>query len=560
MSKSSQVNVYPKIKRRKATVEPSKLFQLPEYILRVLFESYLGVKDLSRLYDALKNEADRRVFLSVIRECVMGRYHYSELDPIDEKCLTWLKEVGLTRFVGVHFKVNDISSFLEHPLQSRYIRRLIIEYSENEYIRFFGMDTDKLQRLLLSAFTTMKNLQEFTFIGSFIEMSEVLNVMTQYCTKLIALQFINNSNEFYSHYGTGLYNFTSSCHTLKELRIDDLHISEDRLGMLLANCPVLESFQFYGCQLTESMLRIIGTNAPRLLILACNCTSAGITALSEGCRELRSLWMRFPGSSAEDLSAAVRALAKNCLKLRYLNWHQYLGNNFVTGDPLAGLEEPFAELRCLSFSGVKISDEALASFGRACGQLRTLDLSTFTLELDRGLVEIAERCTRLNSLTMFVRSVSAAALRAIAITCHQLKEVKFTCFEVTEDSGDAFALMGTQWPLLELLSVDSVKYPIGDVYISNVAKNCPRLHTIEWYEGQNESLTSDSFRAMATHCRNLKEIWMLEAPPNSYEHIIEIYRRNTKLVRVPDFFSDKKQAKLFESEIRNIIAARNQRS
>lgn len=543
----------------------ASLFTLHESILQIIFEDFLCLKDLSRLDIAMTNHTDRQAFLSLLDKCVLGRNGIDMNQyKITKVCLNWLQIRGLTKFACAYLQMRNITSFLSSPLEFQDMRRLTIDYNDenHDYYRKVGPTRKNLINLFHDMFASMHNLNEFSFTGSFLDVDIILNQIALYCPKLskLSLRISIASSLFFS----SLLNLTSRCHGIKELTLTvrkmDSYNSTDKIDMLLANCPLLEKLEVDAYWLSEIYVQIIGNRCPNLTHLSCacfDCSDTDLIVLFKGCPRLISLSLYCYGEALGHFSAGLRAVGLNCPRLESLELSkesvQFVeehADGTIVGDALVHLAQSCSNLMHVKLRTVDISDEDLIGFGRACPQLRSFSITSNGQHiLDKCIIEIAENCKHLTKFCLNQCDLSDRAWEAIFIDCLQIKEVELGMYD-NRKTIEIWDLMGTHWPVLESLHIKGGK--LRDSNIANVAKNCSRLRNLLLEDCKG--LSDFDIQSLGTYCKNLEKL-ILEFNNTSIisnittEQLVQIYRNNPKLTYYSGFSAARK-------EIKAIIAAR----
>ncbi|CAB4000465.1 AMN1 homolog [Paramuricea clavata] len=168
--------------------------------------------------------------------------------------------------------------------------------------------------------------------------------------------------------------------------------------------PKMRSLNLSSCEITDGGLAVIADRCKSLSKLDLNAenepridiTSNGITALSQSCKMLQTIYLRRCLTMNDD---AVVAIATNCPYLTNLNLG---GCHQLTDTSLFALAKESRNLSSVNISHTQVSDAGLCDLANGvCQQsLKEVHIAHCLGVTDVSVFELVEHCQRLNILIL----------------------------------------------------------------------------------------------------------------------------------------------------------------
>ena len=248
---------------------------------------------------------------------------------------------------------------------------------------------------------------------------------------------------------------------------------------------------------SSELSKLVG-RCPNLQEVDMGVTDEVLSQLGESCSELKSICLCLPlATSISDIG--VGKLAKGCRKLEQviLNY-----NRNISDISVASLANYCDRLHTIDLSYTNITDEGLASLGKGCKALKSINISNMKNISDKGVCELAERCPKLENVNLQdcdkITDISATRL---AKHCPKLHTVNFASTQITDYGLDRLG-QGRRTSL-KWISL-SVILTINDEGINKLADKCPTIECI--LLGGCAYLTNLSVCSIAKHCHGLQTL------------------------------------------------------
>jgi hypothetical protein len=266
--------------------------------------------------------------------------------------------------------------------------------------------------------------------------------------------------------------------TLKSIRIDSKHVSDDVLVGIGQKCAKLEVFPMFSGLYRHTH----------------QATDVGIRAVLQGCPLLRDTDVEQAFGFGLDVRVEL-ARRRNLKVISLMSWH----------DMSEGLLQEVLKVspNLTTFrnrNSYCVTDTMLAVCGQHCPLLVTLDLgvcSGVTNDGIRALVSSLAGKLRVAKLQECTGLYSPAVL-AIAEHCPQLEELDCP----HHVSTSAMLKLAECCPQLTHLKMSGSK--VGDEVVTALAAHCPRLKVL--YMGGCRSVTMQGVRAVVEGCPQLQEL------------------------------------------------------
>lgn len=514
----------------------SRIFDLPEAVLLIIFEVWLNLEDIARFDSAVCNDRDRGLLMSLLRR--LAYKHAINLFRREDTA-TWL----LLRKIG---------------LESIHIR----ESLSNEKIEKFPLKWSVIKKITITGSNSYKTLERCDNL-------EVLEYQTTYYQDNVANRAINNKI---------LANVFDSCHewddklkTLKfhskvlcsdhfvksitvkfpqlvHLRISLDGCSHDTLSALFTNCTQLRSLCINSLPITNpgSIAMKPHKNLRELHIQEISGSDCLVQQMFQNFSNLENLLVSLSPCSDQTLLA----LFTTCVHLKNLTIYNLPYHNRVPTMMRPNLNLIYLYLSCEIDKGISVSigrcypnlrtlklficgldDPGIIAIAEGCRQLVNLELSEDTDECnihDQSLAMLLENCTQLETLSLSaLKSLTDLTYTNITRYCRNLKYLTLNNELIDCSNTTPFTNI---FVCLKLTHIECTGSYLTDVVLHMLLQSCPNLKFLSLTECDN--ITEVALYHIANHCRNLTRLTLcqLNISGNS-RYVDQIFKCNTKLRR-----------------------------
>eukprot|EP00854_Cymbomonas_tetramitiformis_P003307 gene3307-4161_t len=279
-----------------------------------------------------------------------------------------------------------------------------------------------------------------------------------------------------------------------------IDVTESSLRMIGMHCPNLQHLDVSGCEgVTDMSLCTVGTNCSELRLLDVGgtpVTDAAIIRIAQGCPGLECLKLCNTGVT----DASIEVVARHCTRLQILDVY----DTDVTDVGFERIGQHGPQLLYLNqllylqvgTAGDLITDASILSIAKNCPKLRCLGLCD-TGVADASIQQVAKLCPELEYLDVAMTGVSDTSIEMIARRCLQLKYLDVAHCDVSDKS---IRTVGEKCQQLTYLVVSNTE-KVTEKSLQNVAKNCPRLLSIEWEECLGINDVEALARKLRRHCQ-----------------------------------------------------------
>lgn len=302
----------------------------------------------------------------------------------------------------------------------------------------------------------------------------------------------------------------------------DLSMAHNRFTNIITMYSSSTTIDISGCwdKVTDSYLKIIGTNCHEASVLNCNrcyqITDFGLKFIADGCKNLRALSIN---ACCEITCQAVSYVAQQCTKLEALNMSDCVG---LWRDPhkMRTIPTHCSRLKHFNASGSQRSrgivvDLDMKQFATHCHDLRHLNIRSSQIT-DNGLRYIAQYCKSLEYLNVGHCNVTDHGLKN---PFNHLKSVDLTgCWHVTDNGIKSLV---TNNPHLESI-VLCWCFRVSDFAIGCIAEVCRSLRDLNishCFTVTNKGIMQIVHKCRLLRSLNLKGVFLVS--DDTVRHLAE---------------------------------------
>jgi uncharacterized protein (UPF0262 family) len=477
-------------------MSPCLLLDLPEALARRVLQDWLHWKYVVRLDSAFCTHEKREQFTAVacgpqrtftidpdrnygdfkpVIQWATSRHvqldafcMYKECSLDDEVLQAFLRKCGArVRWIRCNTYYTSISNCREVLLEATkfcpHVRELVVEvYDQNER----GVWDDCLVKLTQA----LPELTDLSLHNAFLSKRGLAEALTE-CSVLERISISNSGQELPAEIAIP---------TLKSIKINSQHLSDDILIAIGQKCAKLEAFPLF-----RALYRY--TN---------RVTEAGLRALLQGCPVLRDTDVERLEGFGEEIRVQL-AKRRNFTLIDLTSWSE------ISDELLLKVLRVSPNLTTIKGRySYMVTDTTLEVCGQHYPLLESLKLGDNHHVTNDGIQALVSRLAgRLRVAYLDeCRRLCGPAVQAIAEYCPLLEEV--VC--PSHVSNAALLKLARNCPHLTHLKMSGSK--VGDEVVSALAAHCPKLNVL--YMGGCRSVTMQGVRALVEGCLMLLDLWL----------------------------------------------------
>lgn len=324
----------------------------------------------------------------------------------------------------------------------------------------------------------------------------------------------------------GSPNLKKLCITEADLLESPPHVTDAAVHSIVLNCPYIEvlSLADWTGVTDQSIAGLTGLRCLQEIDLS-NCTKLASAAVQELIKANRSLeaitlsdFYLYKGGLATVISnALLRCIGHHCpnlIKLQ-LNMYTTADDSDATAASFEAMIKGLPSLVDLHICDYDKPKTILPTLGMYCKSLKCIFFNSVQCT-DDDLISMCQGCPLIESIRLYLNSITDISIYALASSCPMLKELNITLVHITDQSLRTLFATCTQLTSVALSGLPH----ITDKSILTLLRYCTHLTSLSVIA--NLGLTDYRIQAIPTYCPLLQRLSLDHIPTLSHETIIQI--------------------------------------